>query len=129
MNLHEQGFVETFIPPGRRDRFLAALANPKSRAIFNRELHHPKSSFLLSEYIEQIVPSQHYTRFIAPKLRSMGATDQCWVFGNYIDGQQMKLEEALDALIGIGSGTIISCIPGKLAFFENEDSRVILRQP
>ena len=90
MNLHEQGFVETFIPADRRDRFLAALANPKRRAIFNRELHHPKSDFLLSKYIEQIVPSQHYTRFIA-QTQEYGATDQCWVFGNYIDGQQMKL--------------------------------------
>ena len=51
MNLHEQGFVETFIPADRRDRLLAALANPKRRAIFNRELHHPKSNFLLSKYI------------------------------------------------------------------------------
>ena len=129
MNLHERGFVETFVPADRRNRFLAALANPKRRAVFNQELHHPTSNFLLSKYIEQIVPSQHHTRFIAPKLRSLGATDRCWVFGNDVDGQQMKLEEALDALIGIGSGTIISCIPGKLAFFENEDSRVILRQP
>jgi hypothetical protein len=51
------------------------------------------------------------------------------VFGNYVDGQEMKLKDALDALIGVGSGTIISCIPGKLAFFESEDSRLILRQP
>jgi hypothetical protein len=79
MNTHEQAFVETFIPPDRRDRFLAALANPRKRAIFNRELHHPKSTFLLTRYIEQIVPSQQYTRFIAPKLKSMGAPDHCWV--------------------------------------------------
>ncbi len=58
----------------------------------------------------------------------MGATDDCWVFGNYIDGCQMKLEEALDALIGMRTGTIISCLPGRLAFFENEDERVILHK-
>jgi hypothetical protein len=128
VNPHEQAFVETFIPPDRRDRFLTALTNLKKRAIFNRELHHPKSNFLLTRYLEQIVPSQEYTRFIAPKLKSMGAPDDCWVFGNYIDGQQMKLEDALEALIGMRSGTIISCVPGKLAFFENEDERVILRK-
>lgn len=128
MNLHEQAFVESFINPSRRDRFLAALANPKKRATFIRELYHPKPSLLVPNYIERIVPSQHFTRFIAPKLRSMGAPDVCWVFGNYVDGQEMTLEEALDAVIGVHSGTIISCVPGKLAFFEDGDERVILRR-
>jgi len=128
MNLHEQAFVENFIDSRRRDRFLAALANPKKRDIFKRELHHPKPGFLLTRYVEQINLSQHYTRFIAPQLRKMGAPDQCWVFGNYIDGQPMSLDQALDALIGMRSGTIISCLPGKLVFFENEDDRVILRK-
>jgi hypothetical protein len=129
MNTHERAFVDAFVNPDRRERFLAALANPKKRNVFNRELHHPKPSFLLNSYIERIPPSQQYTRFIAPNLRRMGASDDCWVFGNDIDGRQMKLEEALDALIGIRSGTIISCVPGRLAFFESEDERVILRRP
>jgi hypothetical protein len=58
----------------------------------------------------------------------MGAPDDCWVFGNHIDGRQMKLEEALDEVIGLGTGTIVSCLPGKLAFFESEDGRMILRK-
>jgi hypothetical protein len=129
MNVHEQAFVEAFINPDRRERFLAALANPNRRDVFNRELHHPKPGLLVATYVEQIAPSQHYTRFMAPNLRRMGASDDCWVFGNYIDGRQMKLDEALDALIGMRSGTIVSCVPGRLAFFENEDERVILRRP
>jgi hypothetical protein len=128
MNPHEQAFVEAFIHPDRRERFLAALANPKKRAVFNRELHHPKPNFLQTKYIEQIVPSQQYTRFVAPRLKSMGAPDDCWVFGNHVDGRPMKLEDALDELIGLRSGTIVSCLPGKLAFFESEDERVILRK-
>ena len=125
MNPHEQAFVEAFIHPDRRERFLAALANPKKRAVFNREPYHPKSKFLQVRYIEQIAPSQHYARLIAPKLKRMGAPDDCWVFGNHIDGRQMKLEEALGEIIGVGSGTIVSCLPGKLAFFESEEERVI----
>jgi hypothetical protein len=61
-----------------------------------------------------------------PKLKSLGAPNECWVFGNYLDGRQMKLEAALDEVIGMRSGTIVSCLPGRLAFFENEDERVIL---
>jgi len=50
------------------------------------------------------------------------------VYRNYVYGQQMSLGEALDAVIDVHSGTIISCVPGKLAFFENGDERVILRR-
>jgi hypothetical protein len=129
MNPHEKAFVEAFIAPARRERFMVALANPRKREVFNRELHHPKTSFLIGKYVEQIVPSQHFARFLAPRLRGRGAPDDCWVFGNYIDGKEMKLEEALGELIGMRSGTIVSCLPGELAFFENEDERVILYRP
>ena len=128
MNLHEKAFVEAFINPDRQERFMAALANPKKRGVFNRELHHPKPSFIVSKYVQSIVPSQHFARFLGPKLRGMGAPDTCWVFGNYIDGREMKLEEALSELIGYRTGTIVSCLPGELAFFENEDERMILHR-
>jgi hypothetical protein len=61
-------------------------------------------------------------------LKSMGAPDECWVFGNRFDGQQMKLDQALQEVIGTRSGTIVSCLPGRLAFFESEEDRVILRK-
>jgi hypothetical protein len=128
MNLHEQAFVAAFIHADRRERFLAALASPKKRAIFNRQLHHPKPSFLLAAYVERIVPSHQTTAIIAAELRSRGATDRCWVFGNRTDGCEMGLEEALDEVIGTRAGSIVSCVPGKLAFFENEDERVILHK-
>ena len=129
MNPHEKAFIERFIAPSRRERFIAALANPKKRDVFNRELHHPKTNFLVGKYVEQIAASEQYAEVLAPKLRRMGAPDECWVFGNQIDGRTMKLEEALAELIGYRTGTIVSCLPGELAFFENEDERVILRGP
>jgi hypothetical protein len=33
----------------------------------------------------------------------------------------MELEKALAEIIGQGMGTFISCIPGKLGYFEGED--------
>ena len=80
--------------------------------------------FLQAKYVEQIAPSQQFARFVLQKLKSLGAPDDCWVFGNDIDGRQMKLEAALDEVIGWRGGTIVSCLPGKLAFFESEDGRV-----
>ncbi len=129
MNLHEEAFVKGFVDPGRRERFLEALANPKKREVFNDQLHHPKQNFISAEYRVSIAPAQHFTRFPVPRLRKFGAPEECWVFGNSIDGRQMKLEDALDAVVGQRSGTIVSCVPGRLAFFENEDERVILHRP
>jgi len=129
MNLHEKAFIESFIAPNRQERFMAALVNPKKREVFNLELHHPKTNFLVGKYIKQIVPSEQYVKVLTPKLKRMGAPDECWVFGNHIDGRAMKLEEALAELIGYRTGTIVSCLPGELAFFENEDERVILHRP
>jgi len=33
----------------------------------------------------------------------------------------MFLAEAVEKVLGMGMGTFISCIPGKLAYFEGED--------
>ncbi len=129
MHPHELAFVENFIVPARRDRFLDKLESAKKREAFLKELHHLKPNFLLSSCVELIVPSQHFPRFLGPKLRSLGAAGDCRVFGNYIDAQEMKLEDALEALVGYRTGTIISCVPGKLAFLESEDERMILRKP
>jgi hypothetical protein len=37
-----------------------------------------------------------------------------------IDGKELPLLAALENAVGFGMPTIISCIPGKLAFFEAE---------
>jgi hypothetical protein len=128
VNLHEQAFVEAFIDPRRRERFLEALAHPKRRKLFRDQLCHPHSNFLRPEYIESIAPSQQHARLINLKLRSLGAPDLCWVFGNHIDGRDMNLEAALDQLVGKCSGIIVSCLPGKIAFLESEEARVILHR-
>ena len=37
-----------------------------------------------------------------------------------IDDKEMSLTEALSATVGMDCGTLISCVPGKLAYFELE---------
>ncbi len=40
----------------------------------------------------------------------------------------MELEVALNETVGYQMGTLISCVPGRLAYFENEDGRWILER-
>jgi hypothetical protein len=37
-----------------------------------------------------------------------------------IDAMELELEDALNHVVGKGSGTFICCIVGKLAYFEGE---------
>jgi hypothetical protein len=43
----------------------------------------------------------------------------------------MALKDALIAVVGQGLGTLLSCVPGKLGYFEGEekDARFILEKP
>lgn len=50
----------------------------------------------------------------------MGAPKTCHVIGGEHDGEDMELLAALKAIVGYGRGTVLSCIPGKLGYFEGE---------
>jgi hypothetical protein len=39
-----------------------------------------------------------------------------------LDGRDLPLREALDAIVGSGMGTVLLCIPGRLAYYEAEDA-------
>jgi hypothetical protein len=45
-----------------------------------------------------------------------------------VEHREMDLGAALKETIGYQMGTFISCIPGKLAYFEDESSRYILER-
>ena len=80
-----------------------------------------------------VVPNEHYAPQVAAKLKLLGASDRCYLIssGSDLDGRFMDLEEALSDVIGFGNGTFISCIPGKLGYFEFEDmgERYLLIRP
>lgn len=128
MNLHERAFVESFVDARRRGRFLSAFENPKRRRVFTRELCHPKPTFLLFRYAEQIVRSEDKAPMIAARLRGMGAPDRCYIIGGELDGQEVDLDEALKSVVGWSYGEIVSCIPGKLAYLESEEGRMIFHK-
>jgi hypothetical protein len=54
----------------------------------------------------------------------------CWAISEdaRFDGLELDLMTALSETIGYGMGTILCCVPGKLAFVETEDGRFILEK-
>jgi len=62
-------------------------------------------------------------------LRSLGAGENCWVISEGpLDAHEVELLHALKEVVGRGFGTLLSCVPGHLAYFESEDERYILQR-
>ena len=122
MNIHEQEFVESFVHSARQERVRLGLANPKKRRKFVEEFAHHGTYILAPECLRSIKPSETNPDSICAILRSLGAPDTCYLLseGKNLDGTEMPLLTALKEVVGGGMGTVISCLPGRLGFFEGE---------
>ena len=122
----EFAFIDAFVVKERRQRLRCLVASPRRRKQFLRELAHFK--WLDQRRVRTLAPSAQNPQAVAKLLRQKGAPDSCFVVSedSRIDSKQMPLLAALEQVIGYGMGTIISCIPGKLAYFEDEDQRCLL---
>src|SRR5690242_4430137 len=56
-------------------------------------------------------------------LMAKGAPGTCYCLSESaeLDGRELPLRQALEQVVGRGIGTLLSCVPGKLAYFEGED--------
>ena len=122
MNPHEQAFVEAFVQKPRRERALLCLADPKRRLKFTGRFAHNGTDILMPECLRSIVPSQQHPKNIYSLLRGLGAPEDCHVISENsdLDGKEMGLLPTLGKVVGYGMGTVISCVPGRLAYFEGE---------
>lgn len=123
--------MRAFIVADRRVKYLEALPNPKRRSkVLDRLNHHIDD--IDSKYRISVSPEQHTASAIEKLLRSRGAPSQCHVMSSStrLDGREMLLSDALKDVIGYQMGTLISCIPGQLAFYESEElkTRYILER-
>jgi hypothetical protein len=120
--LHEQEVVRAFILKDRRERCTFLLADPNRRKKFRDALAHFK--WLDERFAHPIAPkTAHTAAELVALLRQKGAGRTVWVISVYatIDGREMTLEAAMEEVWGRQCGTILSCIPGKLAFFKDEE--------
>lgn len=134
---HEQAMVKAFVVRGRQERFSSLLSSVRNRKKFTSELAHFRwfDGRFATAVPWKVDPSRKlWDRHIQGienvlrLLRSKAAGHTCWVISedSKIDGQELPLESTLEDVIGSGMGTILSCIPGKLAYFEGEDDSLIL---
>jgi len=74
--------------------------------------------------------SSQHAENIYQLLREKGASKVCYGFSEWdeVDGKTLPLLDALKSVVGQGMGTFLSCVGGRLAYFEDEDMRCILER-
>ena len=125
----EEATVPAFVERSRQERCLYLLSDQKRRKKFTAKLSHFK---WLDERFAKAIPSStaHTAAEIAALLRKKGASERVWVISqrSAIDGQELGLEVALEAIWGTDWGTFLSCVPGKLAYFSEEEGSFLLER-
>jgi hypothetical protein len=118
MNDHEEKLIRAFIVPDKRNRYLSLFGTKKGRAKLTDRLDHTND---FDSRCPHKIPAPMQSRSgILLLLKQKGAPSDCYVIStnSRIDGRQV---DPLSETVGLGLGTVISCIPGELVYFEAED--------
>ena len=119
--MNEEGaLIQSFVTQAKRERVAGLLANPKRRAKATSSLAHFHA--LDPRWMISLPSDQQDPASVERALRSRGAGDTCYAISEAaaLDGKRLPLRAALEQVIGYGMGTLLSCIPGALAFYEGE---------
>lgn len=112
----------------KRDRYREMLANPRMHHKFTSQLAH--FSDFDSKFRVSIPSNKLFVENIASELRKRHSPNVVFTISEdpALDQKEILLVEALKEIVGSGMGTVLSCIPGRLAFVETEDERFILER-
>jgi hypothetical protein len=116
---HEAGLV-AFVVRAKRERIETFLANKKNRHKVVDDLWHFREWD--PHAVVQLAPSRHTAEAVVAELKRRGAGEDVYLVSatSELDRRVMLLADALRAVVGSSSGTVVSCVPGRLAYFEGE---------
>lgn len=123
MNDHERGFLAFLAEPTRRRMETLLQLGKKRRPDVRELLHHAVR--LDPRFCQHLVGSDAFAGPVEAMLRKRGAPSSCYVLAanSDLDGREVPLRQALDAITGMGDGAFVSCIAGRLGFYEYEDMK------
>jgi hypothetical protein len=83
--------------------------------------------------VSPIAHGQQGASYIERLLRSRGAPSICHIMSENVDldGRDLPLAEALGEIVGWGAPSLLSCLPGRLAYYGGEElnERYLLERP
>lgn len=119
---HEEAFLEAFITKERRSRLRFEL---RKRGGFMDRFCHDALSVLDPRFVSRLPLPISDAEQVLQALRQHGAVGTCYAMSmcERIHRRLLPLQEALDAAVGHGLPSIISCLPGRLVYVETEQER------
>jgi hypothetical protein len=117
----EVQLVHAFFREGRRERALHLLSTPRGRRKLLLGLAHTRD--LAPSVLRPIESSAQTPEAINKLLVALGAPSHCYLVSEAaeLDQCELPLREALLRVVGCGFGTIVSCLTGRLAYYESEE--------
>ena len=125
---NEQSLIGAFVKRSKRDRYREILSSPRQRYKFTSQLAH--FTDFDPKYRVLIPGGKRLVDNIARELRKRHSPSIIFAISEdpALDQKELPLLEALRMTVNRGLGTVLSCIPGRLAFVETEDERFILER-
>lgn len=123
---NEHALIAAFVKRNKRERYREILSNPLLRNKFTDKLAH--FTDFDSKYRLPIPSDKLFVDKIAFELQKRHSPSVVFAISEdpALDQKEVPLIEGIEQIVGRGMGTILSCIPGRLAFVETEDERFIL---
>jgi hypothetical protein len=128
---HEHG-IAAFVVRAKRERVLDFLGDERRRTKLLDTLWHFRDWD--PRWMVQLAPSPTAatSTSVLAELRRRGAGRTAYIVSATadLDRRQIALPEAMTLIVGSVSGSIVSCIPGRLAYFEGEapEDRCVLQR-
>ena len=125
---NEHSLIAAFVKRSKRDRYREFLSKPRLRHKFTNRLAH--FADFDPQYRLSIPSNKLFVDNIALELEKRHSPKIVFAISEdpALDQRELPLVEALNQVVGRGIGTVLSCIPGRLAFVETEDERFILER-
>lgn len=121
--------VSAFVVHSKQQRYLELLESNRGIEKFRRQLAHFRD--FDARFMFKVEPSKQTVAGIERLLVDLGAR-RCTIFSESatLDASDVPVRAALEKVIGSGLGSILSCQPGMLAYYEGEEpgERFILRK-
>jgi hypothetical protein len=120
----EEIIVKSFFNKRIQQRVLFELSSSKKRGDAIGRLNHNYLDTLRNEFMIEIPKPNSDPDEIEKLMKEQGAGKNCYVMSSdsEMDGKELPLTTAIEELIWYGMPSIISCIHGKLAYFQAEQS-------
>jgi hypothetical protein len=134
MNEHEEKLIASFIVKSKKSRyrFLLESNDPKRRIEFVNKLNHCRDfDEMYVKWLSKNPRDLDRSERIIAWLRKNGSPNEVYYCGAADDdGKLMPLVKAMHVLDYSFGASIISCIPGQLAYYHDEEGkrRAILKR-